>query len=1326
MKKQSSSKSGFITTRNVLGILLIVTGLSVAVIGFGASNKLPALKSVSGAKKPAAPAAPTPASATLTSANIGSTNALNYADSVGSATNETFFAGMGTCVVPMSCSTFTFTIDPSVGTPSTGYDPTKYDIFIELVWPHSAEDYDTFVCTGSGNCVQGNVIAQNTSTADPETITLPTSTTPGQYTINAVMATGGFEPYTAAVYLKSKLGTQGNCAAPADCTPPRYFNYPAGTGQGDGAGEPSIGVDWNPNVASLKDITSPDFVTGTKRLNTGGVAFMTMNGVFPGTTKNGPGGEANWRVNFDDCSSPAINTWEDVSAIFAQTTTTFVDPIGFTDHYSSSPLGLTYPEPFTTGRVFQLQLNGLQGNSAGAYSDNDGNSYLPGANGGPPAGPDHETLGGGPYSTGGPGGVVPPHPLYANAIYYCSQNTAAEAQCSRSDDGGATFGPGVPIYNPTVCTGGIHGHVKVARDGTVYVPNSSCGTSNFGLNGVAMSTDNGITWTENNVPNSTGSQDPSVGIGQNDAGRPAGTVSNTIYMGWISGDGHPHIADSHDRGATWEHETDVGLTFGVQFAVFPVVVSGDDNRAAFGFLGTGPAITSPGSTTTCNPYSGLDGTSSATNSVFNCENVWHLYISTTYDGGANWITVDATPNDPVQVGGICLSGVLCNSPPRNLLDFNDFGIDAEGRGMLGYADGCVNCNNGQTLQSGDAHATVARQSGGRRLFSHFDPIEPMPPAAPQLISAAPQGSGNLVTWKEPDNGGSPITGYNVYRSGTSGTEAFLAHVPGETNTKYLDAAPLSNGDYYYAQATNAIGEGGHCGEVNTVVCLANCGTKCTYPYLNVAGAGSFVAPQTTDATMGELTIQAINIGDPFSGNCNEKSITFLMKVTTLDPGGTGMAVPPPNGEWQIVFGVTDTNGNPQRVFVEMDTQQAPQTTPEFAWGREDTSATGGAADNTKCATGTSGISTCSSISGSFSKDGTIIIKLDVSNPLTFSANTLVTTTTPFTWDARNPGTILGTNAKKVTGNTIELIGGGAGGAGGGSVQTIQTSVGGTYATIANSSCHQLPPVAVLSATPLTGSEPLTVNFDATHSHPQTGACGTIVSYTLDFGDGSAPVTNTTGMFSHTYADGNYTAKLGVTDSLTLTSTNPAQVDITVTSPLNLVSVVSRMTHGTITVPFEVNLPLTGARGVECRSSGSLGAGNYQMVFEFDGALTNVAGVSVTTGTGSVSSSQIGLNNHEYIVNLTGVNDQQYIGVTLTGVAGAPNGGTVVGPQMGILIGDVNASARVDAADVSSVRQQTLQTITTSNFRDDLNASGRIDAADVSVARQNTLHSIPTP
>ena len=43
-----------------------------------------------------------------------------------------------------------------------------------------------------------------------------------------------------------------------------------------------------------------------------------------------------------------------------------------------------------------------------------------------------------------------------------------------------------------------------------------------------------------NVPGSTGSEDPAIGIGQNNIGKPAGQVPNTIYLGWISADNHAH------------------------------------------------------------------------------------------------------------------------------------------------------------------------------------------------------------------------------------------------------------------------------------------------------------------------------------------------------------------------------------------------------------------------------------------------------------------------------------------------------------------------------------------------------------------------------------------------------------------------------------------------------------------------------------------------------------------------------------------------------------------------------------------------------------------
>jgi hypothetical protein len=99
--------------------------------------------------------------------------------------------------------------------------------------------------------------------------------------------------------------------------------------------------------------------------------------------------------------------------------------------------------------------------------------------------------------------------------------------------------------------------------------------------------------------------------------------------------------------------------------------------------------------------------------------LWHLYVATTTDGGATWTTADATPGDPVQRGSICLGGTTCGAT-RNLLDFIDVTVDAQGRVLVGYADGCTGSCVAGGPNSGAALATIARQTGGPRLFATFD------------------------------------------------------------------------------------------------------------------------------------------------------------------------------------------------------------------------------------------------------------------------------------------------------------------------------------------------------------------------------------------------------------------------------------------------------------------------------------------------------------------------------------------------------------------------------------------------------------------------------
>ncbi|MGI8965089.1 MAG: sialidase family protein, partial [Limisphaerales bacterium] len=441
-------------------------------------------------------------------------------------------------------------------------------------------------------------------------------------------------------------------------TAPSFSNHISPPAFGNRAGEPSIGVDWNPNLASLKH----------DKVNTGGVTFFTS-------------GTQQLRVSFDDATYPPGALWENMAAPVQ----TGLDPIGFVDHQ--------------TGRVFGLEL--AAGDSNAAFSDNDGMTWTSFVAGGVGQGPDHETFGGGPYNNAA-SPAPPPHPLYQNAVYYCSQNVAGGAECSRSDNGGLTFGPGVPIFNPVECYGGIHGHVKVSPDGTVYVPNSSC-SAGTGSQGVAVSLDNGLTWVDHTVAGSIGSGDPSVGIGSD----------NTVYIGYTNGDGRPHIAVSTDHGTTWTNDYEVGLPIGcapgdqyapcrIKSAVFPVVVAGDGDRAAFGFLGS----------TTGGNYQDLTGYTG----------VWHFYVATTYDRGAHWVTVDATPNNPVQVGAICLGGTLCTSH-RNLADFNDISVDKEGRSIAAYADGCIICTDASPpANRADNKAAIVRQLDGRRLFAAFDVV----------------------------------------------------------------------------------------------------------------------------------------------------------------------------------------------------------------------------------------------------------------------------------------------------------------------------------------------------------------------------------------------------------------------------------------------------------------------------------------------------------------------------------------------------------------------------------------------------------------------------
>jgi glucose/arabinose dehydrogenase/PKD repeat protein len=85
------------------------------------------------------------------------------------------------------------------------------------------------------------------------------------------------------------------------------------------------------------------------------------------------------------------------------------------------------------------------------------------------------------------------------------------------------------------------------------------------------------------------------------------------------------------------------------------------------------------------------------------------------------------------------------------------------------------------------------------------------------------------------------------------------------------------------------------------------------------------------------------------------------------------------------------------------------------------------------------------------------------------------------------------------------------------------------------------PTARVTASPTSGPAPLVVTLDGSTSSDPDGDA--IASYRWDFGDGSAVSTTTSATTTHSYAAGDFNARLTVTDSRGLASTSAAQVAI---------------------------------------------------------------------------------------------------------------------------------------------------------------------------------------
>lgn len=346
-----------------------------------------------------------------------------------------------------------------------------------------------------------------------------------------------------------------------------------------------------------------------------------------------------------------------------------------------------------------------------SYSDDEGQTWTSNPNGcvtPPPY--DHQTL-----ASGKPR-VLETAPTYSKIVYYCV-NRVSDSICGRSLDGGLTWSPGTVVYagadpaaggepnpanplGPPFC-GGLHGHLAVAPDGTLYLPREYCGRP-F----VAISRDDGTTWTQVRVSDAKalGGPDPNVAV----------DAAGNVYYLFVNDVGQLLLTISRDAGATWSPAAQVSPPE-VTASHMPAITAGAAGRIAFVYAGTEDL---------------RDGFQNPDNQPGHKKQSWDGYLATVTDALAEnpiVLTSRINPVDDPLVKGYCGPG-RC----PGMYDFIDVVTGPDGRPWAAFVDACLDdCKESVVGGDGEYEALVATFATGPSLLGD----------AP----LAPLGAGNATT-----------------------------------------------------------------------------------------------------------------------------------------------------------------------------------------------------------------------------------------------------------------------------------------------------------------------------------------------------------------------------------------------------------------------------------------------------------------------------------------------------------------------------------------------------------------------------------------------------
>lgn len=169
--------------------------------------------------------------------------------------------------------------------------------------------------------------------------------------------------------------------------------------------------------------------------------------------------------------------------------------------------------------------------------------------------------------------------------------------------------------------------------------------------------------------------------------------------------------------------------------------------------------------------------------------------------------------------------------------------------------------------------------------------------------------------------------------------------------------------------------------------------------------------------------------------------------------------------------------------------------------------------------------------------------------------------------------------------------------------------------------------------------------------------------------------------------------------------------------LELLSAASHMGH------FDIELPLVGPPGIECRQGGGLP--RFTVVLTFNNEIALVDSAAATCG--YVRSSKVNRDDaHQLLVDLVASScNEQNVTVTVTGVHDDEGGVlSFADVTMGLLLGDGTGDGVVNSTDVREAKRERNARTDADNFRVDINTNGRIDNADFAIVKTQVGTMLP--